>query len=158
MMLKLDKNFSARVLTIYFLLPLFLDRISKHFIVQNIVQSRAVTSFFNICFTMNRGIAWSMWSDLDDTALFLMMCFIVIILLYFAWYIHLIADHKGMLKASLIILSGAISNFIDRLWVGGVVDFIQFHLGLWYFPIFNIADVAITLGAIFLTIFFFKEN
>jgi signal peptidase II len=64
-----------------------------------------------------------------------------------------IVHHFGMTIACLLILAGGISNFCDRLWYGSVIDFIQLHLSDWYFPVFNVADISITLGAIALTYF-----
>jgi signal peptidase II len=59
--------------------------------------------------------------------------------------------HQWQLALALsLVLGGAVGNLIDRLWLGHVVDFIQVYYGDWYFPAFNIADSAITVGAVLL--------
>ena len=51
-----------------------------------------------------------------------------------------------------LILGGAVGNLVDRVRVGYVVDFIHFHWERWYYPAFNVADMAITIGAVMLVI------
>ncbi len=63
------------------------------------------------------------------------------------------ARGRGWLAAALaLVVGGAIGNVIDRIWLGYVVDFISVHHGEWYFPAFNVADSAITVGAAILLI------
>ena len=57
-----------------------------------------------------------------------------------------------------LVLGGALGNVIDRVWLGHVVDFIHFHWGEWYFPAFNVADSAITIGAGCLLLDAFQEG
>jgi signal peptidase II len=57
------------------------------------------------------------------------------------------ADEKLSAIALSMILGGALGNLIDRLWHGHVIDFIQVYYDRWYWPSFNIADSAITIGA-----------
>ena len=63
---------------------------------------------------------------------------------------HLLRTHRSQRLFSValaLILGGAIGNVVDRLAYGQVVDFLLFHQGSWYFPAFNVADSAITVGA-----------
>jgi signal peptidase II len=59
-------------------------------------------------------------------------------------------DETQVAAALWLILGGAAGNLIDRFRLGHVVDFLDFHIGAWHFPTFNIADSAITIGAILL--------
>ncbi|MDP4182123.1 MAG: signal peptidase II, partial [Bacillota bacterium] len=75
--------------------------------------------------------------------------------------IHMKTDNKFLKTALTIILGGAFGNFIDRLFRGSVVDFLQFYFGSYQFPIFNLADSFIVIGTIllmFYMLFIQKEN
>jgi signal peptidase II len=70
-----------------------------------------------------------------------------------AWIVTLLRQHSGNFRLSLaftLVLGGALGNVIDRIRFGAVVDFIQWHAAGYYWPAFNLADSAITLGAILL--------
>ena len=69
---------------------------------------------------------------------------------FITWMLRRHGQQRMFAWALTLILGGAIGNVIDRLLHGYVVDFIQVHAGGWYFPAFNIADSAITIGAILL--------
>jgi signal peptidase II len=135
---------------ILFALPLFADRITKYLVLSGAWQSQIIAPFFNLYVTYNHGIAWSMGSDLHDNAAILLKIFIAVVLIYFAWYMRTIMHNGVLAMACMLILSGGISNFLDRIMYGSVVDFIQLHLGDWFFPVFNVADVAISVGALLL--------
>ena len=131
-----------------FFITFLLDRVTKYLVVSQIMQNQIVNNFFNIYLTFNRGIAWGIGSDMQDMYTIFLYIFIGLVLAYFIYYLTQIWDNKIIGTASILILSGGISNFIDRVWYGSVIDFIQLHWVDWYFPIFNIADVSITIGAI----------
>lgn len=130
-----------------FFVPLLLDRVTKYLIVSGVVSSQVVCSIFNIYVTTNHGVAWSLGSDLSEPWACVLKTCIAMVLGYFAWYMRAVADNRVLAVASLLVLSGGISNFFDRLWYGSVIDFLQFHYQNYYFPTFNVADVGITLGA-----------
>ena len=72
-----------------------------------------------------------------------------------AWIVSLLPRHSGEFTISLaltLILGGALGNVIDRLRFGAVVDFIQWHAAGFYWPAFNIADAAISVGAVLMII------
>lgn len=144
-MQKLDNT-----LALFFLIPLLLDRYTKYLVTSNIWYSQEICSFFNIYITHNRGIAWSIADQMESAHVSWLTVIIACILVYFAWYLKSVSHHRSMTKACLLIISGGFSNFFDRLCYGSVIDFLQFHWGSWYFPVFNIADASITLGGIWL--------
>jgi signal peptidase II len=129
-----------------------LDQLSKYAIVQQLqlYDGHVVTSFFNIVRAHNSGAAFSFlagaggWQRWFFTALaFAASVFIVIMLRRHG--------RERMLSLALsLIMGGAIGNVIDRLVHGHVIDFLQFHWRGAAFPSFNVADAAITLGAILL--------
>lgn len=107
----------------------------------------AVTPFFNLILVHNPGAAFSFLSDAGGWQRFF---FISIALAASAWILLLLRKHSGERLFSLalaLILSGALGNVIDRIRVGSVVDFLDFHAFGWHWPAFNVADAAITCGA-----------
>lgn len=148
MALKFDK-----IAFIYFWISFLLDRITKYFITSEIWQSQTINQFLNIYVTHNQGIAWGLANNLPDIYFYGLIIIITAVLFYFMWYTKSIAHHQGMLRACMLVLAGGISNLCDRLWYGAVIDFIQLHAGTWYFPVFNVADVSISIGALFLIYF-----
>lgn len=153
MALKFDKTF-----LVFFAIPFIADRITKYFILSGFWQSQSIYSVVNIYLTHNHGIAWGIGSQMHTHEYFLLNLLIGIVLVYFMWYMKSIISHHNLLSACLLIIAGGISNFFDRLWYGSVIDFIQFHIADWYFPVFNIADVSITIGALLLIYFVFFDE
>lgn len=110
----------------------------------------AVTSFFNLVLVYNRGAAFSFLASADGWQRWF---FTILGLAVAAWIIAMLRRHPGetRLNAALtLIMGGALGNVIDRLLYGAVVDFLDFHVAGWHWPAFNVADSAITLGAILL--------
>lgn len=131
-----------------------LDQLSKFAIVQQLqlYDGHVITSFFNIVRAHNTGAAFSFlagaggWQRWFFTALaFAASVFIIVMLRRHG--------RERLLSLSLsLIMGGAIGNVIDRLVHGHVIDFLQFHWKGAAFPSFNVADSAITLGAILLIV------
>jgi signal peptidase II len=107
-----------------------------------------VTGFFNLTLLYNRGAAFSLLSDAGGWQHWLFSGIaLVVAVLVSAWLYRLPAPARLEPLALALVLGGAIGNLIDRLRFGHVVDFIQLHYRELYWPAFNIADSAITLGA-----------
>jgi len=105
-----------------------------------------VTDFFDYVLVWNTGISYSLFNDMPPWALGLLM--LVAIIALAIWWVR--AD-SGLIRLGLgFCIGGALSNAIDRLIYGAVADFFYLHWGTWSFYIFNIADVAITVGVILL--------
>ena len=111
-----------------------------------------VTSFFNVVRVHNTGAAFSFlasaagWQRWFFTAIGLLAAVFII------WMLKSHAGQKLFSFAMACILGGAVGNVIDRTLHGYVVDFLDFHYGNWHFPAFNIADSAISIGAICLVL------
>jgi signal peptidase II len=131
-----------------------LDQYTKTLIVNHfqLHEGRYVTSFFNLVRAHNPGAAFSFlagaggWQRWFFTAIALAATVFIIVML------RKQGDQRLFALALTLILGGAIGNAVDRLIHGYVVDFLQFHWGGWAFPSFNVADSAITLGAILLIV------
>lgn len=133
-------------------LVILIDQISK-WIVLGTMQpgdSRYVAPFFNWVLTFNTGAAFSFLSDAGGWQRWF---FTALALSVSGWIVLLLRRHTSEFRLSLaltLVLGGAIGNVIDRIRFGAVVDFIQWHVAGYYWPAFNVADSAITLGAILL--------
>jgi signal peptidase II len=126
-----------------------LDQITKYIIIDKLAlhQMIEVTPFFNIVHVRNTGAAFSMLAGAGGWQRYF---FIAVAVVASVWVIWLLRQHpreKLFCLALGLILGGAIGNLIDRVMYGNVVDFIQVHYAGWYFPAFNVADAAITVGA-----------
>ena len=129
-----------------------LDQLSKYAILRTFALHEVleVTPFFNIVLVFNRGAAFSLLSDAGGWQREL---FVGIAFAASAWIIWLLKKYSGQIAFCLalsLILGGAIGNVIDRLLHGAVVDFLDFHAVGYHWPAFNVADSAITCGAILL--------
>jgi len=126
-----------------------LDRLSKAWVVENLPFEVPVAvvpgleNFFTLTYIHNRGAAFGMLPQAGD--LFALVQMAVVIAL-FVWYSRLPVEHVLVRLSIGMVQGGAIGNLIDRLTTGYVVDFIHFH----FFPIFNVADSAVTVGVIIL--------
>jgi signal peptidase II len=136
---------------------ILLDQLSKITVTKlfELGEDKVVTSFFNLTLAYNRGAAFSF---LSNQAGWQRYFFTAIGIAAVAFIIYLLRRHAGQRLfcwALALIMGGAIGNVIDRLVYGHVIDFLDFHLAGWgHFPAFNIADSAITIGAI---LFIFDE-
>ena len=101
----------------------------------------------------NRGAAFSFLSDAGGWQRWFFAAIALGVSGWIAWWLRTLPAGKAWLAAALsLILGGAIGNLIDRVLLGHVVDFISVHWGRHYFPAFNVADSAITVGAVMMVI------
>ncbi|MEW6703698.1 MAG: signal peptidase II [Pseudomonadota bacterium] len=128
---------------------ILLDQLSKALIVRSFEygDSVAVFSWFNIVRAHNTGAAFSFLAGAGGWQRWLFVGLGVAAAGFIVWMLRRHGEQKLFAAALSLIMGGALGNVIDRLWHGYVVDFIQVHHAGWYFPAFNIADSAITLGA-----------
>ena len=127
------------------------DQLSKIAISKLFVfgEEKVITSFFNLVLAYNRGAAFSFLSNESGWQRYF---FTAIGVVAVGFIIHQLRRHSGQRVfcwALSLIMGGAVGNVIDRLLYGHVIDFLDFHFaGLGHFPAFNVADSAITLGAV----------
>ena len=129
-----------------------LDQLTKYLIIEKFKLGdtiRVVADIFNITYVQNRGAAFGFLSQADPS--FRVPFFIavpVIALISIGYVFRKLADQDIKLAVALsLVISGAIGNLIDRIYLGFVVDFLDFHWGWEYhFPAFNVADSAICIG------------
>ena len=146
-------------------LTVVLDQLTKKIAEAELLLHKpvAVLPSFNFTLMYNKGAAFSFLSEAGgwQRVFFVTLSTVISIFLFF-WLKQITQDEKQKnnkpLKIAIaLILGGAIGNLIDRALTGEVVDFIQVYYSSYYFPAFNIADSAITLGAGLLILDMFLE-
>ena len=108
--------------------------------------------FFNLVFVFNPGAAFSLLSQAGGWQKPLLVAFALGAAAIVSVLIVRRPLERLLCTGLALILGGAIGNVIDRLRFGQVVDFLDFHLGGWHWPAFNVADSAITVGAVLLVL------
>lgn len=113
-------------------------------------DSTYIASFFNIVRAHNTGAAFSFLAGASGWQRWFFTALGIAAAVFITWMLRSHPGQKLFSFSLACILGGAIGNVVDRLLHGYVVDFIQVHWRGWYFPAFNVADSAITIGAAFL--------
>ncbi len=131
-----------------------IDQITKSYC-KNLYENHGWTKttfidgFFYFYYTENTGAAFSFLSGVSWGQYFFTALTVVALVLFFIFYIYVCRKNYRWLKIAMaFILAGTIGNFIDRLAYNYVVDFISWVFGSYHFPVFNMADVFITVGVI----------
>ena len=142
------------------LLIFFFDRISKIFVINlnnKLLGSEIFSSkFLNISLIWNKGIAFGLFSFSEKLIYNSLTIVILIIILII---IFMTIKSEGLKKYSLLmILGGAFGNIFDRIFYKAVPDFIDFHYENFHWFIFNVADIFITLGVIFMILLEFSNK
>jgi len=135
------------------LIVIVLDQLFKALILGHFQygESRYVTSFFNIVRAHNTGAAFSFLAGASGWQRWFFVGLGAVAAVFIIWMLRSHGGQRMFALALSLILGGAVGNVVDRLQHGYVVDFIQVHWGnQYFFPSFNVADSAITLGAILL--------
>ncbi|MDJ0777195.1 MAG: signal peptidase II [Gammaproteobacteria bacterium] len=122
-------------------------------------QPVAVLPFFDWYLTYNTGAAFSLLADAGGWQRWFFTAIAVVVSVVIVQWLRKLARDEWLTALSLsLILGGAIGNVIDRIYLGYVIDYIQVWLGSYPFPAFNIADSAISVGAVLLILSSFVGN
>ncbi|EKE68272.1 signal peptidase II [Gallaecimonas xiamenensis] len=122
-------------------------------------DSKVITGFFNLTYVRNYGAAFSFLSDAGGwQRWFFTILAVVVCAALLVWMRRLPATDKLQGGGSALIIGGALGNLYDRMMHGYVVDFLDFHLGQWSWPAFNVADSAICVGALMLVLASFRSE
>lgn len=136
------------------ILMLGLDQVSKWLVrdAMDLGQSiPIISSLMSLTYIENRGAAFGIMAG--GRVLFIALTFLL--LAFLLWYRHQNKHPSFLLEMSTgLIIAGALGNLIDRIVKGSVTDFIDFH----FFPIFNVADIAVTCGVFLMAVFIFKDE
>jgi signal peptidase II len=126
-----------------------LDQATKWWLLLTMQQNDGrfieVAGFFDIVLVWNRGVSFGMFNnDAGLNGLLFSLLAAVIVVALLVWLRR--AASPLIVIAIGLVIGGAVGNVVDRLRLGAVVDFLDFHLGSWHWPAFNVADAAICVG------------
>jgi signal peptidase II len=140
-----------RILFFFSFFSIFLDQISKAWILQHFRLNQSVIlldGFFNLTYVRNTGAAFSLLANANDAIRIPFFFFVPFLALGFIFSSYRKLTEKEVLAsiAYALVTGGAIGNLIDRLRFGYVIDFFDFYWGIYHYPVFNIADSVICIG------------
>ncbi|MDD3885854.1 MAG: signal peptidase II [Victivallaceae bacterium] len=125
---------------------LLADQCSKQAVVHDfsLGESRPVIDgFFSLTYVINYGAVWSMFSGRGT---FLLSVALIVAVLMIVFFRRLTENCPERVLAAALVFGGMAGNSIDRLWRGGVVDFLDCYYRSYHWPVFNVADIAICTG------------
>jgi signal peptidase II len=156
----LNKHFYINLSLVFFIF--ISDRLSKIYVINKSTKNSndyiLESNYLNIRLIWNEGVAFGLFS-FDDKVLYHSLTLLISIIILVIFY--MIITNSGLKKYSLIlVIGGALGNFYDRIFFGAVPDFIDFHINNFHWFIFNLADIFITLGILFMIVLeiFDKNN
>jgi len=146
----LNKRLIINLFTVIIIFSL--DRISKFYVIsqseKNLSYDLFKSKFLNINLVWNEGIAFGLLS-FDKDHLYNLLTILIIVLIIIIFF--MILKSRGFKKYSLLmVLGGALGNLYDRIYFKAVPDFIDFHIGNFHWFIFNVSDIFISVGVLFL--------
>ncbi len=130
-----------------------LDQLTKYLAESGLVYGEPLAVFpsFNLTLLYNRGAAFSFLSDAAGWQRWFFVTVSFSASLFLIYWLRKLGSEQRLLALALsLVLGGAVGNLVDRLLLGQVVDFIQLYYGNFYWPAFNVADSAISVGAVLL--------
>ncbi|MHB8231390.1 MAG: signal peptidase II [bacterium] len=145
------------ILTAVFIPVLVLDQLLKYLINNGISLSQKITvinHYFNIVHVDNNGVAFGFMSNYSSLFIIMLTALIILAITYFLFTTKL--DSNLFIVSSSLIISGAFSNLLSRIFQGFVVDFLDFHIYGEHWPSFNLADSSVVVGTLLLFISIMK--
>lgn len=148
--IKNSKLFSYAILIaiLVTILDLYSKNIIFSFLENKINYSLKITNFFNLVTVYNRGVSFGLFDNIEYSVFILATLGIIITIILIIWLGRINQAHIAIALG--LIIGGAMGNIIDRIVNGAVADFLDFHIANYHWPAFNLADSAITIGAIIL--------
>ena len=135
------------------------DQVSKYVIVEHVMRPEGVVGtpyltskliplipFFQLRLSWNPGISFSMFNSGESTTTAILLTVQIAVSLVLIWWLRSL-DSRWLQVACGLVIGGALGNVIDRALFGAVADFLDFYVGEWHFPTFNVADSCISVGA-----------
>lgn len=137
-----------------------LDLLTKYVVTQNfeLYESVNILPIFNLTYARNTGAAFSFLADHDGWQKYFFIVLAIVISAVLVYFLKKnSASQKLQNSAYALIIGGALANMVDRAYNGFVVDFFDFYWQDWHYPVFNVADIAICIGAGLLALDAFKN-
>jgi len=141
------KRLSLKDYLVIFILIIGIDRVSKLLALRYVSDhSIELTRFLSFELTFNRGISWGMFQAHNSIIFGIISLIIALVIITLGSYTYVRAANNKIVLGEIFVLAGALSNFADRIFYAGVIDFIVLSFGSFTWPVFNIADAAIVFG------------
>lgn len=136
------------------------DQVTKAMVTSRFAEGERleVNGFFNMVLVYNKGAAFSFLSNAPGWQTPLLIGFALVAIGIVVTMLVRSPDRLVLSSGLALILGGALGNVIDRVRFGKVVDFLDFHAAGWHWPAFNVADSAITVGAVLLILDGFRKH
>jgi signal peptidase II len=134
-----------------------IDRFTKLFALQHCLCEYRVSDFLSFDLTINRGISWGILNTTDQSLFLLITGTIILITAVLIVHAYRRFKKNYLIYGEIFVITGSLSNIIDRLSYGGVIDFIVCSWHDYIFPTFNIADSAIVIGVMIMFFQLFYE-
>ena len=138
-----------------------LDLLTKYIVVQkfDLYESVNILPVFNLTYVRNYGAAFSFLADHDGWQKYFFILLAIGISLMLAYFMKKNRANQTLQNAAYaLIIGGALANMVDRAYNGFVVDFFDFYWDIYHYPVFNVADIAICIGAGLLALDAFKGD
>lgn len=152
-----------RIVLLLALIVLALDQLTKLWVAAVLplwASKTVIPGFFNLVHVLNKGAAFGFLNDLD--AMWRPYFFLAATALAIVLILHLLRtvprEDTVLFTALGLILGGAVGNLTDRIRLGEVVDFLDFYIGKYHWPAFNVADVAISIGSVLLLVSVYRNR
>jgi len=143
----IKQNFIGAFYISLFSTIVFFDRLTKWYVFTCQMTKKIITPWLSVDLVFNRGIAWSFFYTKSNFWFLVLSLVITLILVALMRVTISLWQQEKLLLGHTLMLAGGMSNLIDRSLYGAIVDFISIHYSDWYFPVFNVADIAIVIGA-----------
>lgn len=140
-----------------FLTTFIIDRITKLYALKLGDSIIRPVHGIKLLLVKNRGISWGILHNSNKWVYILLLMLIALVLIYFGVHAYRHYKKSASLVGYMLLFAGASSNYIDRLFCNGVIDFIEISYCGYSFPVFNIADIAIMCGACILCIEYLRS-
>lgn len=132
-----------------FLVVLVLDQATKAWALATLSGQVPVTGFFNLVLVWNRGVSFGIFQSGGEVGRWVLVALALAIAVFLLFWLR--REQSTVARLGIwLILAGALGNVIDRVRLGAVVDFLDFHAFDYHWPAFNVADSAIVVGAVLL--------
>ena len=156
---RIGKMFNKSLFSFLIVLLIFIIDIStKTYALNNLLpyNPKAVTSFLNFTLAFNHGAAFSLLSEAGGWQRWFFIAFSIVVIIIIIYILK--KENFSEYVPFSFVLAGAVGNLFDRIYYGYVIDFIEFYYKDLYWPIFNVADIAISVGIILLLYNMFSKD
>lgn len=157
----INSNKKATSWIVISLIIILLDQMTKHYVVTHFTEKtvKSIFPFLNFILRFNSGASFSFLGAQNGWQIYFLSAVSIVVSFILVMWLKRLSRSEWMVAFPVsLVLGGAIGNLIDRVRLGYVIDFIDFHVGTWHYATFNVADSAVCVGAIWLVLRLWYES